>query len=99
MKKRQAVDPIRGDDQVVRAAQVVEWRCGLAVVDGYTGLLAPLTQDRQQALPADGRKAVPARGEDLSVEMDVDVVPDRKVFRESFVESRVGMLDATEGLV
>jgi len=29
----------------------------------------------------------------------VDVVPDREVFREPLVESRVGMLDAAERLV
>jgi hypothetical protein len=33
------------------------------------------------------------------VVVHVDVVPDRKVFREPFVEARVGVLDAAECLV
>ena len=94
-----AVDAVRADDQVVRAPQLVECRRGLAVVDADPGLLAPLTQDREQPLPADGREPVAAGGEDLSMEMDVDVVPDRKVLGEPLVEGGVGMFDASERLV
>ncbi|HEX9099810.1 MAG TPA: hypothetical protein VF956_10025 [Candidatus Dormibacteraeota bacterium] len=33
------------------------------------------------------------------MEMHIDVVPDRKVLRESLIESGVGILDAAERLV
>jgi hypothetical protein len=68
-------------------------------VDGDAELLAPLPQDREQPLPADGGEAMPSRGEDVAVVVDVDVVPGRKVSREPLIESGVGMLDATESLV
>ena len=42
---------------------------------------------------------MPSRGEDLPVVMHVDVVPCRKVFGESLIESSIGVLDASESLV
>jgi len=42
---------------------------------------------------------MPAGGEYLAVKMHIDVVPGRKVPGEPFVESRVGMLDASKRLV
>jgi hypothetical protein len=42
---------------------------------------------------------VTARGEDLPVEVHVDVVPDRKVLREALIEGGIGILDAAESLV
>jgi hypothetical protein len=95
----QAVDAVGADDQVVRSAQLLERRRDFAVVDGDAELLAPLAQDRQQALPADGGKPVTARGEDLPLEVDVDVVPDREVLREPLVKGRVCILDAPQRLV
>src|SRR5437660_10697179 len=69
------------------------------MVDVDAELLASLSQDPQQALPADRCKAMAARGEDLPPVVDVDVIPYREVFREPFIESRIGVFDASERLV
>src|ERR1700738_4954418 len=82
----QAVDAVGGDHQIISATQLVEGRGCFAVVDGDAKLLAPLAQDRQQALPADGGEPVTARGEDLAAEMHIDVVPECKVLREALVK-------------
>src|SRR6266446_6613571 len=95
----QAVDAVGADHQVIRAAQLLEGRGHRAVMDGDSKLLASLTEDREQPLPADGGKPMTARGEDLPVEMHVDVVPDRKILREALVKGGVSMLDAAERLV
>ena len=61
--------------------------------------LAPLAQDREETLPADGGEPVPAGREDLPAEVHVDVVPGRKVLGEPLEEGGVGVLDAAQRLV
>src|SRR5438132_1540260 len=95
----QAVDAVGRDDEVACGAQPLEWRSRLAVVDGHARLFASLAQDCEQPLPADCRKRVPSRGEDPAAVVNVDVVPDRKVFGEPLVESRVRVFDSSERLV
>jgi hypothetical protein len=95
----QAVDAVGADHQVIGPAQLLERRSGFQVVDLDPKFLAPFAEDRQQALPADGGEPVTARREDVAAEMNIDVVPDRKVLREALVEGGVGILDAAERLV
>jgi hypothetical protein len=68
-------------------------------MDIHAELLAPRTQDRQQSLAADRGEAMSARCEDLAVEVHVDVIPDRKVPSEPFVEGGVSLFYATQRLV
>ncbi len=94
-----AVYAIGADNQVVCSAELFQRWGRRSVVDADTEPLAPLTQDRQQPLPADGGKPVPARRENVAAEMHVDVVPDRKIPGQSLVETRVGVLDPAQRLV
>ena len=71
----------------------------MAVIDRYAELLAPCAQGSQQALAADRGEAMPAGREHLSVEVHVDVIPDRKVPRKPFVEIGVGLFYAAKSLV
>jgi hypothetical protein len=68
-------------------------------VDRDPELLAPVAKDREQALPADRGEPMPARGEDLPVVVNVDVVPGREILGEPFIECGVGVLDASQRLV
>jgi hypothetical protein len=71
----------------------------LAVVDGHAELLAPGPQGSQQTLAADRCEPMPAGREHLSVEVHIDVIPDRKVPCEPLVESGVGLLNPAKSLV
>jgi hypothetical protein len=68
-------------------------------MDGHAELLASGTQDRQESLAADRREAVPARREDLSVEMHVDVIPDGEINCEPLVKGGVGLFNTSQRLV
>ena len=83
----------------MRAPQILELRRRLAVTHVHAELLASFAQDREQALPADGRETVAAGREHLLLEVDVDVVPNGKAPGESLVEGRVGVLDSAQRLV
>ena len=68
-------------------------------MDPHAELFAPVAQDGEQTLPADGGEAMPARTDDLAFVMDVDVVPDGEALAQPLVELGVGVFDPAERLV
>src|SRR5262249_18793806 len=60
---------------------------------------AALLQDLQQPPPAQRGEAVPAAGDRLALDVDVDVVPAGELALHRAVDLRVGVLDAAQGLV
>ncbi len=73
------VETVAGDDQVVRAGQLVDVGSLGAVVQRDPELAAAVLQDLQQSTPRHRREAVAAAGDDLALEVHVDVVPDREL--------------------
>ena len=75
------VDAVGGDDEVVVAPLGIG---GIALgveVQHDAELARAVLQDFEQALAADADEAVPARGDRLAAEVDVDVVPMRELAR------------------
>ncbi len=60
---------------------------------------AALLEDLEQSLAAERREAVAPAGDDLALEVDVDVVPARELPLHLVVDDGVGVGDAPERLV
>src|SRR5207244_1265215 len=93
------VDSVRGDDEVV-ATPLGIGRIALGTeVQRYAELACAVLQDFEQALAADADEAVPARGDGLAAEVDVDVVPMRELGCDDRGGRRVVGLQVFDGLV
>ena len=95
----QRVDAVRRDHQVVVAGELLDIGGRRAEVDVDPEVRAPTLEDLEQSLAAQRREAVPAAGDDLALVVHVDVVPARELALHLVVDDRVGVSDATEGLV
>ncbi len=95
----EAVHPVGGDDQVVRAG---ERRGGRSLgpeaeLDAERG--TPLVQNLQQPTTAEGRETVASRALDGAAVDHVDVVPAHELVLQRAVDDRVGVFDTAERLV
>ena len=93
------VQAVGGHDQVVRRSELVDvGRLG-PEVQRHVELAASLVEDLQEPAAAHRGEPMAAAGDDLSLEVDVDVVPDRELALHLREDHRVGVLDAAERLV
>ena len=93
------VEPVGAQDEVVRRGELGDVGSIAAEVQGHAQLEAARLEDLEQTTPAHRRERVAAAGDHLTLEVDVDVVPDRELGLHLLEHHRVGVLDPAEGLV
>ena len=73
------VEAVAGDDQVVRRGELGDVGCRRTEAEVDAEVAAALLEDLEQPAPAHRRERVAAAGDDLALEVHVDVVPDREL--------------------
>jgi hypothetical protein len=66
---------------------------------GDAELATAVLEDLEQPAPAHRGEAVAAAGDDLAVDVHVDVVPDRELPLHPLIDRRIRVLDAAQRLV
>ena len=93
------VEAVRRDHEVVVGGELLDIRGSRPEPDVDPEVRTPTLEDLEQSLAAQRREAVPAAGDDLTLVVDVDVVPARELSLHLVVDDRVGVCDPAERLV